>query len=116
MNMYSDSYIYKHNDTRIYIITELCTYFCTTGALVHGQVAFPSGTTISCYRTDSTCSGTPVDTTLNYGIDNKFSADESLSVNPCCFDSEFNFQRGYYYTALGSRCQSCSGTYKQLSN
>lgn len=81
----------------------------TTGALVHGQAAFPSGTTFSCYGTDSTCSGTSVDTTLNYGADGEFNNDEFVSGNTCCFGSNFFLQSDNYYTALNSRCQSCSG-------
>ena len=98
----------------LYPDIQSCISVDITGALVHGQVTFPSGTTISCYGTDSTCSGTPVDTTLDYGADGEFSNDESLSGNPCCFevDSTFAFLPNNYYTALGSRCQSCSG--KQL--
>ena len=80
-----------------------------TGKLVHAQLAFPSGTTVSCYGTDSTCSGMPNDMTLDYADNGEFVVGFS-SRNFCCFIN-FPFQHlsGNYYTALGSRCQSCSG-------
>ena len=75
-------------------------------------MAFPSGTTISCYGTDSDCSGTPNDINLDYADDGVFIATPA-ALNPCCFTlNPFTHLTGNYYTALGSRCQSCSG--KQL--
>ena len=85
--------------------------FVTTGKPVYGQVGFPSGTTVSCYGNDSICSGTPTNTTLDYGPAGDFDPDNESRRNPCCYDhnDNFDFQPSNYYTVLGSRCQSCSG-------
>ena len=84
-------------------------FYDVTGKLVHAQVGFPAGTTVSCYGVESTCSTVPTDITLSYAADSVFSPGVS-SQNPCCFVDDIFFFK--YYTALGSRCQSCSG--KQL--
>ena len=85
-------------------------FYDITGKLVHAQYGFPSGTIVNCYGTDFACSGTPTDILLNYSlVDGTFSP-SVLSQNPCCFFSNpFAFIPFNYYTALGSRCQSCSG-------
>ena len=77
---------------------------------MYGQFGFPSGTTIRCYGSDSTCSVTPNDTTLDYAAVGESTTSATLRYNPCCLEPDvFIFHPDNYYTALGSRCQSCSG-------
>ena len=84
-------------------------FYDITGKLVHAQVGFPTGTVVSCYATGSTCSTILTDVTLDFADNGSFAPGDP-SRNPCCFIlNPFQFLSGEYYTALGSRCQSCSG-------
>ena len=77
---------------------------------MQGQLFLPSGTTLHCYETDSTCSSTPSVKVYDYGSDGYFEGN-AATLNSCCFTS-LNlsaYRSNYYYTTIGSTCQSCSG-------
>ena len=77
---------------------------------MQGQLYLPSGETLHCYGTDSTCSSTPSVHAYDYGADGYFEKNLN-TVNSCCFPtySLSAYRANYYYTTRGSTCQSCSG-------
>ena len=74
---------------------------------VEGQVFFPSGLTLHCYDTDSTCTTVTNTEHFDYAQDGEFVRSVD-TVNFCCFNAE-RYLPTHYYTVTGSKCQSCSG-------
>ena len=78
-------------------------------------MSFPSGLTLRCYDTDSTCTTETNVKEFDYAEDGEYQSLNPEAVNICCFILENNvvtvngYQPSNYYTVTGSKCQSCLG-------
>ena len=109
INVYNQQYN-DHYKIDEFIITYVWLYIA--GSHVKGQIGFPSGITVNCYGTDSTCTGSSNEMMIDYGDDGEFDPTNRFRINPCCFEDNENLisvSQDNFYTVSGGTCQSCAG-------